>query len=393
MNAHAFAVASAPMQAAAGRMCPADYAYPPSVFARTPEFTAETLYVVGGLYGNLAALAAIERLAARETDKPAVVFNGDVHWFDAEPDWFAAVERGVAPYRALRGNVETEIARESDIGAGCGCAYPETVNEDAVQRSNAILGELRAQAPDAARTRLRALPMHLVAQVGALRVGIVHGDAQALAGWRFDAAYLDDAAHRPWLSDVRAASRIDVFASTHTCTAVLRDIALDAGRLTVVNNGAAGMANFAATTFGVVTRIATTPSPHPTLYGVARDGVHIDAIAVEFDLGAFLDRFLRRWPEGSPAHASYHRRIVAGPDYSDRAGGRTMRLSIVIPTLNEAAGIAGGTARARAAAGARLRGYRRRRRQWRSDGRAGASPRRSRHRGAARPRRADECRC
>jgi hypothetical protein len=323
VNAAAYATVAAPMETAAGRMCPADYAYPPNVFTRTPDFAAETLYVVGGLYGNLAALAAIEHLAARDAGAPALVFNGDFHWFDAESEWFAAVERNIAPYRALRGNVETEIARESDIGAGCGCAYPDTVGEDAVRRSNAILRELRAQTPTASRTRLRALPMHLVAQVGALRVGIVHGDAQALAGWRFDAAYLDNPAHRTWLSHVRTASTIDVFASTHTCAAVRRDITLDTGGLTIVNNGAAGMANFAGTDFGVITRIATTPSPHPILYGGARDGVHIDAIAVVFDLGDFLGRFLRRWPEGSPAHASYYRRIVAGPDYTmTQAAGR-----------------------------------------------------------------------
>ena len=318
------ALATPPMTAAgAGRMCPADYAYAPSVFARAPDFAADTLYVAGGLYGNLAALDAIERLAAAETGAPALVFNGDFHWFDAEPAWFGAIERRIAPYRALRGNVETEIARAADIGAGCGCAYPETVDDDAVERSNAILADLRGATQDAARARLRGLPMHLVAQVGALRVGVVHGDAQALAGWRFDAAYLDGREHRTSLSEVRAASRIDVFASTHTCAAALRDLALDSGRLTIANNGAAGMANFAGTTFGVVTRIGTTLSPHPSLYGLERDGVFIDALAVDFDMDAFVNRFSERWPPGSAAHASYHRRIVAGPAYSlSQAAGR-----------------------------------------------------------------------
>lgn len=311
MSAGASARTSAPV-ATAGRMCPADYTYAPRAFARAPDFVADTLYVVGGLYGNLAALDAVERLATREP-QATLVFNGDFHWFDAEPAWFAAVERGVAPFRALRGNVETEIARSADIGAGCGCAYPETVDEGAVERSNAILAALRAATPRAARAWLSALPMHLVAQVGPLRIGIVHGDAQALAGWRFDAVYLDNPAHRPWLASVHAAAQIDVFASTHTCTAALRDFALEGGRLTIVNNGAAGMANFDGTAFGVITRIATTASPHPSLYGLVRDGVFIDAVAVDFDLEAFLDRFLARWPRGTPAHESYSRRIVAGP--------------------------------------------------------------------------------
>src|SRR6267154_181150 len=99
---------------------------PADAFARPAEFSAETLYVVGGLYGNLAAAQAVERLAAAERGDVAIVYNGDFHWFDAADYWFDAVERAVASHRALRGNVETEIARADDIGAGCGCAYPDS---------------------------------------------------------------------------------------------------------------------------------------------------------------------------------------------------------------------------------------------------------------------------
>lgn len=300
---------------AAGRVCPADYVYPPSVFDREPEIVADVLYVVGGCYGNLAALEAVERLAAAEPAPPAIVFNGDFHWFDAEPAWFAAVERAVARHPALRGNVETEIARDDDIGAGCGCAYPTSVDENAVRRSNEILGELRANCPQEARARLARLPMHLVAQVGPLRVGIVHGDAASLAGWRFAHDALDDPKSHAWRNQVRQSSKVDVFASTHTCLAALRDFLLPAGRLTVINNGAAGMPNFSHSTFGVVSRIAVTRSPHRTLYGLMRDGVRIDAVAVHYEQRAFADRFLARWPERSPAYESYFGRIAGGPDY------------------------------------------------------------------------------
>ena len=312
MNAGANAAALLP----AGRVCPIDYTYAPSVFARTADFAAETLYVVGGLYGNLPALDAITALAARESTPPSIVFNGDFHWFDAEPGWFAAIERGVAPHRALRGNVESEIARPADIGAGCGCAYPPTVAADIVTRSNEILSLLQGVAPAEARARLGRLPMHLVAAVGPLRVGLVHGDAAALAGWRFAHDELDNPKRRGWLAEIHAAAHVDVFASTHTCLAALRDFDLPDGRLTVINNGAAGMPNFSRSRAGVITRIATSPSPHRPLYGTQRDGVFIDALAVDYDHDAFLNRFLARWPEGSPAHASYFTRIVDGPDYS-----------------------------------------------------------------------------
>jgi hypothetical protein len=299
---------------AAGRMCPHDYRYAPSVFNRRSDIAADLLYVVGGLYGNLAALNAVEDLAGRERAPVLIVFNGDFHWFDAEPDWFAAIDRRVARHVATRGNVETELARPADIGAGCGCAYPASVEHDIVDRSNSILLALRQAASRRLAADLGRLPMHLVAQVGPLRVGIVHGDATALAGWRFDRAALDDRAARSWLAAMRAQSRIDLFASTHTCAPALRDFALSSGRLTIINNGAAGMPNFADPPVGLISRVATLPSPHRSLYGLVRDGIHIDAIPLAYDSAEFLDRFLTRWPAGSPAHTSYFRRIACGPD-------------------------------------------------------------------------------
>lgn len=325
---------NAPVRSAApGRMCPVDYRYEAAEFDRAPDFAAETIYVVGGLYGNLAALAAVERLAALEAGPVAIVFNGDFHWFDAEPDWFAAIEGGIVPHLALRGNVETEIARDHDIGAGCGCAYPASVGEDAVRRSNEILTELRtvALSTPSARARLRALPMHLVAMVGPLRIGIVHGDAVSLAGWRFAADTLDSHSARALLAEVKAASRIDVFASTHTCLAALRSFACPDGGLTVINNGAAGMPNFPGSRFGLLSRVSTQAAPIQPLYGLVHEGVHIDAIRLDYDTAAFEARFLTRWREGSAAWLSYYDRIAAGPDYPvGRArppAGRRHRLS------------------------------------------------------------------
>jgi hypothetical protein len=296
-----------------GRVCPADYRYHPAALARPADIAADVLYVVGGLYGNLAALDAVERLAEAERVPVTIVLNGDFHWFDAEPGWFAEIDRRVARHPALRGNIETEIARPAASEAGCGCAYPESVDDDTVWRSNAILETLRTATTG--QERLAALPMHLVAAIGALRVGIVHGDASALAGWRFAHDALDDPQNRDWLADARRASRIDVFASTHTCLAALREFDLPSGRLTVINNGAAGMPNFSGTRFGLISRIATRPSPHVPVYGTRRDGLFIDALAVHYDTAAFCARFLARWQSGSPAHASYFRRIMQGPDF------------------------------------------------------------------------------
>ena len=117
--------------------------------------------MIGGLYGNLEALAAIQALAAREPGPVTLVFNGDFHWFDVDDADFAHVTAEVLRHAALRGNVETEIAAE-DSGAGCGCAYPADVSDAEVERSNEILARLRATAARAPllRARLAALPMH-----------------------------------------------------------------------------------------------------------------------------------------------------------------------------------------------------------------------------------------
>jgi len=301
-----------------GRFCPVDYRYAPGSFARAPDFATETLYVVGGLYGNLRSLDAIERLASREAGRIVIVFNGDFHWFDATSERFAEVSRRVSGQRPLRGNVETEIARADDVGAGCGCAYPGAVDEGTVERSNRILVRLRAcvDALPGVRDQLGALPMTLVAAVGHLRIGIVHGDAESLAGWRFAHDALDDPAARSWLEGVRAASGVDIFACSHTCLPALRDFDLDVGRLTVINNGAAGMPNFRGTTFGVITRIGLHPSPHRPLYHVERDGAFIEALPIHYDQQRWLQEFVTIWPPGSPAYASYFNRLIDGPAFS-----------------------------------------------------------------------------
>jgi len=312
---------------APGRTCPPSYGYSPRVFARAAEFDAEVLYVIGGLYGNALALDAIEALAAEEAAPPALVFNGDFHWFDADPSRFAELQRRVFAHRALRGNVETELASDDDA-AGCGCAYPESVPDEDVERSNAILARLRevAAGVDGSRAALGALPMHAVAQVGSARIAIVHGDAWALAGWRF----AHDRLHEPANDDLDAAfepAAVDGFASSHTCAPALKTFA----RGFVINNGSAGMACFAHTTFGVITRIATRALPRALeplrLYGLhdwVRGGPSVvDALKVEFDIDAWLESFDALWPPGTPAAIAYRRRLASGPDYSvDHALGR-----------------------------------------------------------------------
>jgi hypothetical protein len=300
-----------------GRNCPVSYRYSPEVFCRDPEIVAETVYVIGGLYGNLEALDAVHALAASEPGPVILVFNGDFHWFDVSAPDFARVTRTVLEDWAIRGNVETEIASD-DSGAGCGCAYPLDVSDAVVLRSNEILERLRDTArafPDL-RERLARLPMNLVARVGRAHVGIVHGDAASLAGWGFAQDRLDDPGHRRWIEDVFRRGEVDVFASTHTCAPALREFAFANASGVIINNGAAGMPNFSGRRAGLITRIGCAPFPGPErIYGLEVRGTHVEALEVRYDHARWVARFLASWPAGSAAHASYHRRIVDGPGF------------------------------------------------------------------------------
>ena len=302
-------------EARPGRVCPVSYRYSPKVFQREPEIVADTIYVVGGLYGNVEALAEIATMAEAEPDPVTLVFNGDFHWFDVAGADFLAIEAGVRRHWALRGNVETEIAND-DSAAGCGCAYPVDVSEADVSRSNEILERLRATAIASGvdRTALGALPMHLVARVGGARIGIVHGDAASLAGWGFAHDRLDDPAHGRWIASCFRDARVDVFASTHTCLPAFRHFRHAEGQGVVANNGAAGMPNFDGERCGLLTRISRRASPG-AMFGLALDGVHVEAVPVRFDAERWTRRFAAAWPAGSPAHASYYNRIVSGPRF------------------------------------------------------------------------------
>ena len=303
---------------APGRACPVSYLYSPRDLDREPELEVAALYVVGGLYGNLEALDAVEALARAERGTVALVFNGDFHWFDIVSDDFSAVSRRVLAHVALRGNVETEIAGE-ESQAGCGCGYPDSVYDAEVARSNEILRRLRATARRLPlwREALRPLRMHLVARVGEARVAVVHGDAGSLAGWGFAHDRLDDRAHAAWIADAFRQSGADVFASSHTCLPAMRRYEVDGRTRSIANNGAAGMPNFLGTRHGIVTRIGVEPREDAArLYATHVAGSWVEALRVDYDHDRWLERFDASWPPGSSAHESYHGRIVGGPRYA-----------------------------------------------------------------------------
>jgi hypothetical protein len=301
-----------PAYPGAGRVCPVGYRYS---------------YVVGGLYGNREALEEILAMAERERGGDvSLIFNGDFNWLDVRAEDMAEVNETVLRHVATQGNVEAELAAESS-DAGCGCAYPDHVDEEVVTRSNAIMARLRATAmalPEL-RRRLGELPMTLCLEVGNERIAVLHGDPESLAGWSLavEAMPPDGTTSVARIHDYFRKAGVRVFACTHTGLPYAQRFVVDGRAHLVVNNGSAGMPNFAATRFGVITRISAHGRiPKASLYGCRLDGLRVDALAVHYDHKAWLRRFLRDWPEGSPAHASYHRRLVDGPDFSLRQAAR-----------------------------------------------------------------------
>lgn len=293
-----------------GRSCPVSYRYGAGALATCAAFDTETLWIAGGLYGNRYALARLLERFDAEPGPKALVFNGDFHWFDCAAADFAEIDAAVRRHLATRGNVETELAAP-DATAGCGCAYPEWVDDADVARSNRIIERLRGAASAQTLAALGALPMVRAATVADARIAIVHGDGEALAGWGFSQERLATREGIAAARDALLRARANVFASSHTCLPVLQSCG-EAG--VIVNNGAAGLPNFRGTRFGLATRISVRPLAG-ALYAARLGRIWIEAQPLAYDHARWLRRFLELWPPGSDAHQSYHRRIVHGPAY------------------------------------------------------------------------------
>jgi hypothetical protein len=293
-----------------GRSCPLHYRRDPAELRRPADIDTGALLVAGGLYGNPEALTAVEAMAAENGVQ--LCLNGDFHWFDADAVLAERIEARTQQHLRTLGNVEVELVESS--GAGCGCAYPDAVPDVFVERSNAIMGRLQSVVPDAVREGLAQLTPDLRVDVGGLRIAVIHGDPESLAGWGLavEAREADSAGFERRLAEWFRAAEVDVIACAHTCLAHALRLTVDGRERVLINNGAAGMANFHGDPRGLVTRIAPTPSP-AALYACRLGDLNIEAIPVAFDADAWLERFSTLWPAGSAAALNYAARIVDGP--------------------------------------------------------------------------------
>lgn len=304
------------MAESAGRTCPLRYRYGAAALAKAPSTACEHLWIVGGLYGNPFALHAIEQMAALDQGHTRLCFNGDFNWFNRSAADFEHINQRVLQHDCVLGNVEAELGEPLDA-ADCGCSYPEHVDQGVVDRSNAIHTELKrtAQAQPDLLSRIAAKPFYARFEVGALKVAVVHGDADSLSGWRFDPAHLNNTDERQWRVDVFEKAQVDLFASSHTCSAAFHLEPLPGGRLGLIsNNGAAGMPSVAGSHDGLVTRVSTQPFERPewVIHGEQLNGVWVEQIRVQYPQQEWLDHFTGLWPAGSAAHESYFKRISEG---------------------------------------------------------------------------------
>ncbi|MDH4395318.1 MAG: hypothetical protein QE278_06545 [Limnobacter sp.] len=304
----------------AGRSCPIRYRYGAAKIANAPANNCDVLYVVGGLYGNAFALDAIEELASHEAGHVRICFNGDFNWFNKASEDFAHINQRVLKHDCVLGNVEAELGEPLDV-ADCGCAYPANVDQGVVDRSNFIHTELKRtaqQQPELLRDLLQK-PFFARYSVGGLNVAVVHGDGDSLAGWRFDPAHLKQTDEAAWRAGLFEQAKVNVFASSHTCTAAFHHEPLPNGQMGLIsNNGAAGMPSMSSTQSpsldGLCTRIAIAPSMNPALVfqSTQLNGVWVEQVRVQFDQLAWQQHFLSQWPEGTAAHTSYFKRISQG---------------------------------------------------------------------------------
>lgn len=333
--------------------CPLEYALN---FPREPKFESRCLYVVGGLYGNIFALEQI--LAMADAENASVVFNGDIHWFDAEAKSFCKIEREIAKrgLTAVNGNVEFELVSGQN---GCGCFYPPCTDAGAVGRSNLIHARLSHLVKKECAQNLEIFKNRHKCElisVGGANVAITHGDEKFLAGWGCSRESLSEPVRQKELDAWLAENKFDVLACTHTCASAA--IALQHG--IVINNGAAGMPNFAplnlefaevreilkftektsseendisqnaqadeilkfkgegfharnlsGTLFGLISRIAMRPNKE-AIYRAKRGRIYVEALPVRYDGVKFLKWFDEIWGAQSPAAISYRSRIVSG---------------------------------------------------------------------------------
>lgn len=197
-------------------------------------------------------------------------------------------------------NGEYELAAPSGE-AGCGCCYPEFVEDGVVTRSNRIIERLQSVAsgyPEIQR-QLKALARWRCMIFGGLKVLILHGDPDSLAGRGLSREVLTTQGEGRLL-DWFGHTDADLVLCSHTCLPLMWAGAVAGRRRWLVNNGSAGMANLAGAHRGLIARVGATKPLATPVASLAGAVWQVSLLPVEFLLGDWLGAFDELWAADSP---------------------------------------------------------------------------------------------
>ncbi|QCD44057.1 calcineurin phosphoesterase [Campylobacter mucosalis] len=266
-------------------------------FSHSAQLECDELWIAGGAYGNIFAIKKLNEMA----NGAKVVYNGDLHWFDANLNAFNEVEALANSAIKLNGNVEMELKRAENFG--CGCNYPEYEDEIVAKNAELIHARLKGIGADFCVFDDRATT--LFASVGGLRVAITHGDERSLNGWGFDHQNFKNISRQDEIKRWFEVSKFDILATSHTCKALVFGF----GDKALINNGSLGMPNFSEFIAGLATRISTKPH-EKALYRKRVKGMFVELVMIRYDRSGFLKYFENIWSDESPASISYKARIL-----------------------------------------------------------------------------------
>lgn len=280
---------------------------------------SQVLLFGGGLYGNPYALSSLRVLRdqlSKSFCSVSTVLNGDFHWFDADPKLFQSLTDTIkeSGFDCTLGNVEMQLMLDE---SGCGCNYPQYVDDEVPRLANLIYQQLQRTAqecPDSVKF-LKGLKEEQTFFLGNEKIQIVHGEPGNLNGWRLSREQLPENA--PGVDEFCKEKKWASIACTHTCLPYIT--ALE--HVVVINNGALGMPNLKDSLDGLagcVTDVLDYEFDN-SVCSLIHNDLKYDLLKLpSYEHEDFKKLFLELWPSDSPAYQSYWKRISEGTSLNSK---------------------------------------------------------------------------
>ena len=270
------------------------------------------------------------RRACHARARPALtlVFSGDFNWFDIDDADFTRINTGAAPSRHPR--------QRRDRADGCRPRRGLRLRLSGLREPG---GRGSLQPHHGAPRRHRAAPCHAGRAAGgaaddpgrAGRRGAGGADCMGMRrAWPAGASARRRSTRRRW----RACSRPHRPTCSPPATPAprWRRCSPRRGPGALFQQRRRRHAQFA----GAIRardphRCRTGTAGLRVVYRTRVAGVHVEALAIDYDHAAWIGHFDASWPAGSPAALSYRKRIVEGPGYGRARAARGHRTGRVEP--------------------------------------------------------------